>query len=117
MAAFNTIDAVRAAEFHLYYPEHLLYDGFKPYQVPLLFFYYTLKDDANYWVNIDNFIDLKIEAASKHVSQYEPSINKYRPDWDPKDLEKLKNGLRGRAVKKDGHIVEAFRVAGGFNQQ
>src|SRR4030095_9928054 len=26
MAAFNTADAIRAAEFHLYYPEHLLVD-------------------------------------------------------------------------------------------
>jgi LmbE family N-acetylglucosaminyl deacetylase len=38
MAAFNTIDAVRAAEFHLYYPEHLLLDNLKPYKVPLLMF-------------------------------------------------------------------------------
>ncbi len=116
MAAFNTLDAVRAAEFHLYYPEHLLVDGLKPFKVPLLMFYYAA-NEANYWVDITDSIDLKIKAASKHVSQFEPSINKYRPDWNPQDLERLIQYFKGRATKKDGRYVEAFRRATGFNQQ
>jgi|SRR5262245_29561735 len=116
MAAFNTIDAVRAAEFHLYNPEHLLVDGLKPFKVPLLMFYYAA-NEANYWVDITEVIDAKIKAASKHVSQFEPSINKYRPDWDPGDLEKLVQYFKDRATKKDGRYVEAFRSATGFNQQ
>ncbi len=116
MAAFNTADAIRAAEFHLYYPEHLLVDGLKPYKVPLMMFYYAA-GEANYWVDITEVVDLKIKAVSKHVSQFEPSINKYRPDWDPKDFEKLVEYLKGRATKKDGKYVEAFRRATGFNPQ
>jgi LmbE family N-acetylglucosaminyl deacetylase len=117
MAAFNTIDAVRAAEFHLYYPEHLLYEDLRPYQVPQLFFYYTLKQDANYWVSIDDVIDLKIQAAAKHVSQFEPSVSKYRPDWDQAEYKKLVTEFKNRAPQKDKHYVEAFRLATGFNQQ
>jgi LmbE family N-acetylglucosaminyl deacetylase len=117
MAAFNTIDAVRAAEFHLYYPEHLLYEDLKPYQVPQLFFYYALKQDANYWVNIDDVVDLKIQAVTKHVSQFEPSVSKYRSDWDPADYKKLVTEFKNRAPQKDKHYVEAFRLATGFNQQ
>jgi LmbE family N-acetylglucosaminyl deacetylase len=116
MAAFNTADAIRAAEFHLYYPEHLLVDGLKPYKVPLMMFYYAA-GEANYWVDITDVVDLKIKAVSKHVSQFEPSINKYRPDWDPKDFETLVEYLKGRATKKDGKYVEAFRRATGFNPQ
>jgi LmbE family N-acetylglucosaminyl deacetylase len=116
MAAFNTADAIRAAEFHLYYPEHLLLDGLKPYKVPLMMFYYAA-DEANYWVDITDVVEQKIKAVSKHVSQFEPSINKYRPDWDPKDFEKLVEYLKGRATKKDGKYVEAFRRATGFNPQ
>jgi LmbE family N-acetylglucosaminyl deacetylase len=116
MAAFNTIDAVRAAEFHLYYPDHLLVDGLKPHKVPLMMFYYAASE-ANYWVDITDVIDLKIQAVMKHVSQFSPSIDKYRPDWDPADLAKMVSGLKARAPKKDGRYVEAFRRATGFNQQ
>ncbi len=116
MAAFMTLDAIRAAEFHLYYPEHLLTDGLQPHKVPLLMFYYAATE-ANYWVDITNEIERKIEAVTKHVSQFEPSINKYRPDWDPNDKASLKEYMKGRATKKDGRFVEAFRRATGFNQQ
>lgn len=116
MAAFNTADAIRAAEFHLYYPEHLLVDGLKPFQVPLMLFYYAA-NEANYWVDITDVLDQKLRAVSKHVSQFEPSINKYRTDWDPKDLERLVTYMKGRATKKDGKYVEAFRRATGFNGQ
>jgi LmbE family N-acetylglucosaminyl deacetylase len=116
MAAFNTADAIRAAEFHLYYPEHLLVDGLKPFKVPLMMFYYAASE-ANYWVDISEVFDQKLKAVGKHVSQFEPSINKYRPDWDPKDLAKLEEYMRGRAPKKDGKYVEAFRRATGFNSQ
>jgi LmbE family N-acetylglucosaminyl deacetylase len=117
MAAFNTIDAVRAAEFHLYYPEHLLYEGLQPYQVPELFFYYTLKDEANYWINIDEVIDLKIEAAAKHVSQFEPSVSRYRPDWDPAEYKKFVTDFKIHVPQKEKHYVESFRRATGFNQE
>lgn len=115
MAAFNTADAVRAAEFHLYYPDHLLVDGLKPYAVPLMLFYYTTESEANYWVDIGEVYERKIEAVTKHVSQFEPSINKYRADWDAADLARFKEWLRGRAERREGKIVESFRRATGFN--
>lgn len=116
MAGFNTADAIRAAEFHLYYPEHLLVDGLKPYKVPLMLFYYAA-NEANYWVDITTEVDQKIKAITKHVSQFEPSINKYRADWDAADLAKLIGELKGRIPRKDDKAVEAFRLATGFNPQ
>ena len=116
MAAFNTIDAVRAAEFWLYFPNQKLQQGLEPYRVPEMYFFYPSPQEANYWVNIESVSDLKLEAAAKQVSQFEPSVNKYRPDWDPKDLEKAKEEMRKEQPKKDGHYVEAFRYATGFIQ-
>jgi hypothetical protein len=60
--------------------------------------------------------DLKLEAATKHVSQFEPSIHKYRSDWDPADLAKAKEELKQEQPRKDGHYVEPFRRATGFIQ-
>ncbi len=117
MAANNTLDAIRAAEWHLYFPNQRLHDGLEPWAVPMEFYYYVTAKDANYWVNIDSVAEMKLNAALAHVSQWSPSIDHYRPDWDPATRDKLKAELRGHAQKKDGHFVEAFRYATGFNQQ
>jgi len=117
MAAFNTIDAVRAAEFHLYYPEHLRVDKLQPYIVPNMYFFYTTTNDANYYVNIDATFELKVAAISKQVSQFEPAITKYRPDWDPQDLARLKEYYVQQHEKRNDHYVESFRFATEFNQR
>lgn len=117
MAAFNTADAVRAAEFWLYFPNQLLQQDLKPYRVPLMYFFYSTPEEANYWVNIDNVMDLKVEAGTKHVSQFEPAITKYRSDWEPSRLARVKEELKNAQPKKDGHYAEPFRRATGFNQR
>jgi LmbE family N-acetylglucosaminyl deacetylase len=117
MAANNTMDAVRAAEWHLYFPNQRLHDRLEPWKVPIEVYFYVTPHDANYWVNVDEVADVKLAAALAHVSQWEPSIHKYRADWDPAALEATKQEIRGMATKKDGHVVEAFRIATEFNQQ
>jgi len=116
MAAFNTIDAVRAAEFWLYFPNQKLQQGLQPYKVPEMYFFYPSLQEANYFVNIDDVAELKFDAAAKQVSQFEPAVNKYRPDWTADDLKKAKDEMRHEQPKKDGHYVEAFRYATGFVQ-
>lgn len=116
MAAFNTIDAVRAAEFWLYFPNQKLQQGLQPYKVPEMYFYYPSPQEANYFVNIGDVAELKFDAAAKQVSQFEPAVNKYRPDWTAEDLKKAKEEMRKEQPRKDGHYVEAFRYATGFVQ-
>ena len=116
MAAFNTIDAVRAAEFWLYFPNQKLQQGLQPYQVPEMYFFYPSPQEANYFVNIDSVAELKFDALAKQVSQFEPSVHKYRADWDTKDLQAAKDEMHREQPRKDGHYVEAFRYATGFNQ-
>lgn len=117
MAANNTMDAIRAAEWHLYFPNQQLHEGLESWAVPQEYYFYVTQKDANYWVNIDSVVEKKIDAAVAHVSQWEPSIHHYRPDWDSGDLEKTKAEIRSHIPKKDGHYVEAFRNATGFNQE
>jgi len=116
MAAFNTIDAVRAAEFWLYFPNQKLQQHLEPYKVPEMYFFYPSAQEANYFVNIDDVAELKFDAAAKQVSQFEPAVNKYRPDWTAEDLKNAKEEMRKEQTKKDGHYVEAFRYATGFVQ-
>jgi LmbE family N-acetylglucosaminyl deacetylase len=116
MAAFNTIDAVRAAEFWLYFPNQRLQQGLQPYRVPEMYFFYPSPQEANYYVNIDSVAELKFDAAAKQVSQFEPAVNQYRSDWEPADLVKAKADMRKEQPRKDGHFVEAFRYATTFVQ-
>jgi len=116
MAAFNTIDAIRAAEFWLYFPNQKLQLGLQPFRVPEMYFFYPSSQEANYFVNIDSVAELKFDALTKQVSQFEPAVKKYRPDWTPEDLKKAKNEMRKEQPKKDGHYVESFRYATGFVQ-
>src|SRR3954451_6122111 len=91
MAAFNPIDAVRAAEFWLYFPNQKLQLGLQPYQVPEIYFFYPSPQESNYFVNIESVAELKFDAAAKQVSQFEPALNKYRSDWEAADLTKAKS--------------------------
>jgi LmbE family N-acetylglucosaminyl deacetylase len=116
MAAMNTLDAVRAAEWHLYFPNQLLQQGLEPWHVPELLFFYVLDKDANVWVNIDSVLDKKIAASLCHVSQFEPGVHKYRPDWQPEDRKKAEQEVKSMIQHRDGHAVEAFRYATEFNQ-
>src|SRR5579871_2270764 len=63
MAANNTIDAIRAAEWHLYFPNQRLHDGLEPWQVPEEYYFYVSPKEANHWVNIDSTVEQKLDAA------------------------------------------------------
>ena len=104
-AAFITKDAFIAAEWHLYYPQHLLNEGIEPYRVPVAYYYYST--ESNYTVDITDVIELKIKAAASHVSQFPPAVDAYTP----KMAEATLAGIRGFAMarQKDGRLVEEFR--------
>jgi LmbE family N-acetylglucosaminyl deacetylase len=116
MAAMNTLDAIRAAEWHLYFPNQRLQLGLEPWRVPAYAFFYPLEKDANMWVSIDSVLEKKIDAALCHLSQFEPGVHKYRPDWEAADRAKAREEVMSMIPRHDGHYVEAFRYATEFNQ-
>src|ERR1700761_2697968 len=105
MAALNTADAIRAAEFWLYFPNQKLQSGLQPYRVPEMYFFYPAPEEVNARVNIEEVMDLKLQSAVAQVSQFAPSEDIYRPDWDPKDLKATEDDLKKRQPQKDGHAV------------
>jgi LmbE family N-acetylglucosaminyl deacetylase len=117
MAAFNTVDAVRAAEFWLYFPNQKLQLGLQPYRVPEMYFFYPAPGEVNSRVPIDDVFDLKVQSAMAQVSQFPPSEEIYRDNWDPKDLKTAEDQFTKLQPRHDGHAVEEFRYATGFNQE
>lgn len=74
-AATAAVDAsFPAAEMPLLYPE-MEADGLKPHKINYV--YVSNSRDANYYVDISDTIDLKIEALRQHVSQL--------GDWEPEE--------------------------------
>jgi LmbE family N-acetylglucosaminyl deacetylase len=96
-AAQAAIDAVfPAAEMTLLYPD-LAAEGLVGHKPNYVFVSFT--PDPNYFVDISETIDLKIEALLKHSSQL--------GDWDPGTMIKEWNEERGKKV--GFKYAEAFR--------
>ncbi len=66
-SAFAAMDAVTAAPFPLYYPEHLQKEKLQPWEVADVYYYDT--PDPNAWIDIGTPIEIKIDALAKHDSQ------------------------------------------------
>ena len=108
MAANITQDAIMASEWHLYYPQHLLDEGLKPFHVPLAYYYYSTQ--PNYTVDITAVFEDKIKASAKHVSQFEPSISRYTPDMAKETFDTIRTW--GEKHSREGErFVEKFRRA------
>lgn len=96
-AAQAAIDAVfPAAEMRLMYSE-LEDEGIMPHKVNYV--YVSYGRDPNYYVDISETIDTKIEALRQHTSQL--------GDWDPE--ERLKEWSAGTGKKVGFKYAEAFR--------
>ena len=106
MSASITKDAFIASEWHLYYPQHLLDEGLKPYRVPVAYYYYS--HEPNYSVDISEKFELKVRAAAAHVSQFEPSVSRYTPDMPKETFDKLREGF-AQANREGERYVERFR--------
>lgn len=70
-------------------------EAFKPRKV-----FVTSWGDADYYVNIESTIELKIDALRAHKSQMK--------DWDPE--ESIKNRAKERGKGKEMDYAESFRV-------
>jgi LmbE family N-acetylglucosaminyl deacetylase len=106
MSASITKDAFIAAEWHLYYPQHLLDEDLKTYSVPVAYYFYSQEPD--YEVDITDVIDKKIKASAAHVSQFEPSVSKYTPEMPEAVYKQINAGFR-QYHGVDARFVERFR--------
>lgn len=97
-AAQAAIDAVfPAAEMHLLYPD-LDAEGLRPHKVNYVYVSWPQKG-PNYYVDITETLDLKIEALRQHVSQL--------GDWNPET--QLKEWSRGSGKQVGFQYAESFR--------
>ena len=116
-ASYLAADASRAAEWRLIFPGQIIHEGLKEWRVPEYLFYSPLEKDANVIVNVTKYNDQRVDAKSKHLSQFSGMWDNYRgndPSLLTKSEEKEFNDRINRMKKVDGKIVEKFRYYTGY---
>ena len=116
-ASYLTADASRAAEWRLIVPGQIIHEGLKEWRVPEYLFYSPLEKDANVIVNITDYNNQRVDAKSKHLSQFSGMWSNYRgndPNLLTKSERKEFNDRINRMKKVDGKILEKFRYYTGY---
>jgi LmbE family N-acetylglucosaminyl deacetylase len=109
-AAYLAADAARAAMWRLLFEGQITQEGLKEYMIPEYLFYNDYDhEDENTWVDITEFVEKKINAGAKYVSQFGPGWKNYKPNLSEAELKQMKDGVRNRILIKDGKPVEGFR--------
>ena len=112
-AAYLAADAVRAAEWPLMYEGHIIQDKLEAHVIPEFLFYGGNVSDKNTTVNITDFVEQRVNAGSKYVSQWTSGWNNYLghdiDKYPTAEKEKLFNNIRKRIKVIDGKSVERFR--------
>ena len=112
-AAYLAADAVRAAEWPLMYEGHIIQDKLEAHVIPEFLFYGGNVADKNTIVNITDFVEQRVNAGSKYVSQWTSGWNNYLghaiENYPAAEKEKLFTNIRKRIKVIDGKSVERFR--------
>ena len=114
-AAYLAADAARAAMWRLLFEGQITQEGLKEYMIPEYLFYNDYdQEDENTWVDISDFVEKKVNAGAKYVSQYGPGWKNYKANLSETELKQMKDEMRGRVRTKDGKPVEGFRYYKGL---
>jgi len=116
-ASYLAADASRAAEWRLIFPGQIIHEGLKEWRVPEYLFYSPLGKDVNVVVDVTKYNDQRVNAKSKHLSQFSGMWSNYRgdnPNLLSKSEKKEFNDRINRMKKVDGKVVESFRYYTGY---
>ena len=113
-AAYLAADAARAAMWRLLFEGQIIQDGLKEYMIPEYMFYDGAHEDENLWVDIGEFVEKRVSAGAKYVSQFGPGWNKYKAHLSEAEVKQMKDSVRAAIRMKDGRPIEGFRYYKGL---
>jgi LmbE family N-acetylglucosaminyl deacetylase len=114
-ASYLAADAARAAMWRLLFQGQITQEGLKEYMVPEYLLYNDYDhNDENTWVDISDFVERRVSAFSKYISQYGPGWKNYNPNPSEADIKQMKDYARDHIQMKDGKPVEGFRYYKGL---
>ena len=114
-ASYLAADAARAAMWRLLFEGQITQEGLTEYMIPEYLFYNDYDpEDENTWVDISDFLEKKVNAATKYVSQFGPGWKNYKAHLSESELKQMKDESRQQVRMKDGKPVEGFRYYKGL---
>src|SRR6266566_8937822 len=113
-AAYLAADAARAAMWRLLFEGQIIQEGLREYMIPEYLFYDSAKEDENMRIDIGEFVEKRVSAGAKYVSQFGPGWNKYKPQLSVVELKKMRDSVRAAIRMKDGRPIEGFRYYKGL---
>jgi LmbE family N-acetylglucosaminyl deacetylase len=114
-AAYLTADAARAAMWRLLFEGQITQEGLKEYMVPEYLLYNDYDhDDENITVDINDFVEKKVRAGAKYVSQFGPGWKNYKANLSEVELKDMKDLTRKKIRIRDGKAFEGFRYYRGL---
>ena len=114
-AAYLAADAARAAMWRLLFEGQITQEGLREYMIPEYLFYNDYDhEDENITVDISDFVEKKLIAGAKYISQFGPGWKNYKPDLSETERKDMEEMTRKRVRMKDGKAVEGFRYYRGL---
>jgi LmbE family N-acetylglucosaminyl deacetylase len=114
-AAYLSADAARAAMWRLLFEGQITQEGLKEYMVPEYLFYNDYDhDDENITVDINDFVEKRVSAGAKYVSQFGPGWKSYKANLSEVELKDMKDLERKKIRIRDGKAFEGFRYYRGL---
>jgi LmbE family N-acetylglucosaminyl deacetylase len=114
-AAYLTADAARAAMWRLLFEGQITQEGLKEYMVPEYLLYNDYDhDDENITVDINDFVEKRVSAGAKYVSQFGPGWKNYKANLSEVELKDMKDLTRKKIRIRDGKAFEGFRYYRGL---
>jgi len=112
-ASYLAADAVRAAEWRLLYEGHIIQDGLTAHAIPEFMFYGGNISDKNTSVNTTDYVERRVAAGLKYVSQWSSGWSDYKgPDlaaYPSSDRKAMESRIRNRIIVENGNSYERFR--------
>lgn len=107
MAAYAAVDAARAAEWHLIFPEQVIQEGLEPVRIEEYLFWGS--EGNNVTVDISRYVENKVQSRMSYLSQFSQTGN-YNYPGDNDDYFMTLDDLQ---ADERAAFEERFRISTG----
>ncbi|MBA7538861.1 Mycothiol S-conjugate amidase [subsurface metagenome] len=113
-ASWLAVDACRAAMWPLLYEGQIIHENLEAHEVREYLLFDGFPEDYNTEVDITQYLEVKIDAFMKYVSQFTSGWSKYTgPEISPEEEKQFRERIKKRTIYKEGKVIEQFRYYAG----